>query len=99
MTQIFASLVSFLVFASAAHACNCGDGAKTSFLKNVTSREASVITSRDGTPLKTNFWGVEDASTEVVTTDKESNATSSKAAAQKPSELKAASTTQKSVVR
>lgn len=58
MTQLFTALASLLLVSSAL-ACNCGDGAKAAYLKNVESRESKTITSRDGTLLKATFWGAE----------------------------------------
>ncbi|MCC6138288.1 MAG: OmpA family protein [Bdellovibrionaceae bacterium] len=58
MTQLLAFTVStLLALTTQAHACNCGG--KT-VLKDVNSRESSIITSRDGTHLKANFFGSEE---------------------------------------
>lgn len=65
MTQFLTAALS-LIFVSSAYACNCGDGAKTTYLKNVSSREATIITSRDGTPLKASFWGTEQEAAPVA---------------------------------
>ncbi len=59
MKHTLAFAVSLLL-ASTSLACDCGEGAKSAYLKKVTSRESTTITSRDGTPLRTNFWGTEE---------------------------------------
>lgn len=57
------TLTAFFALGAQAYACNCGGGAKQSVLKDVTSRESSIITSREGIPLKAQFWGATDEET------------------------------------
>lgn len=54
--------LSVLAMSSQANACACAGGAtKAEVLKDVNTRESSIITSRDGTHLKATFWGTEEA--------------------------------------
>lgn len=60
MAQILV-LVLGLLLSLSAHASGCGCSTKNTVLKEVTSRESSFITSRDGTPLKATFFAASDA--------------------------------------
>lgn len=67
MTRILAlTTVSIFAMISQAQACNCAGGAKAAVLKDVNTRESSIITSRDGTRLKANFWGAEEEKAPVA---------------------------------
>jgi outer membrane protein OmpA-like peptidoglycan-associated protein len=63
------AILSVFSIVSQAEACNCASGAKA-VLKDVNTRESSIITSRDGTPLKAKFYGANEVKAPVAVAPK-----------------------------
>lgn len=72
MTRVFiVTALSIFTINSQAEACNCAGNTKAAILKDVNTRETSIITSRDGTHLKANFWGEAQETKAAATTKKQ----------------------------